>query len=313
MADIALDELFCETVVLDLRCRCEANQPISVDALKAALAENVKVIDSQLKLATVEYEKTQQTALVTGSGEQLLLLTSEAHHDVTGKPAPELETMRTIIEGGRRHGEILDRLADPGSRRQVRSSTRVMCALDVALPQPVQIRDFGCFVDHFATLAPEFKGHALEDVELPKIRFRAPAVLHSEPIGGDRTRIWSCGPSTSSPARLRTRDSPVCWGAVEATSHETDAPAHIFGYTIFQRFQRPRDTQLERSPPDSVSSKEQGLFRDAECPRPLDRDGPTKSFSLDFPAAVPGVEVFCSGTVPVDAAWNTGGSSNRET
>lgn len=40
ITDIALDELFCETVVLDLRGRCEANQPISVDALKAALAEN---------------------------------------------------------------------------------------------------------------------------------------------------------------------------------------------------------------------------------------------------------------------------------
>ncbi|RZA17013.1 MAG: hypothetical protein EOP02_22115, partial [Proteobacteria bacterium] len=35
ITDIALDELFCETVVLDLRGRCEANQPISVDALKA--------------------------------------------------------------------------------------------------------------------------------------------------------------------------------------------------------------------------------------------------------------------------------------
>ncbi|MER2223366.1 MAG: hypothetical protein ABS976_17425, partial [Rhodococcus sp. (in: high G+C Gram-positive bacteria)] len=64
-----------------------------------------------MKLATVEYEKTQQTALVTGSGEQLLLL-ERAHHDVTGKPAPELETMQTIIEGGPAAREILDRLAD---------------------------------------------------------------------------------------------------------------------------------------------------------------------------------------------------------
>ncbi|MFD9678500.1 cyclase family protein [Rhodococcus sp. NPDC059969] len=40
ITDIALDELFCETVVLDLRGRCKANRPISVDALKGALAEN---------------------------------------------------------------------------------------------------------------------------------------------------------------------------------------------------------------------------------------------------------------------------------
>ncbi|MFC9515511.1 cyclase family protein [Nocardiaceae bacterium NPDC056970] len=40
ITDIALDELWCEAIVLDLRDRCAANTAISVDALEAALAEN---------------------------------------------------------------------------------------------------------------------------------------------------------------------------------------------------------------------------------------------------------------------------------
>ncbi len=108
-----------------------------------------------MKLATVEYEKTQQTALVTGSGEQLLLL-ERAHHDVTGKPAPELETMQTIIEGGPAAREILDRLADeqPASAIVDAGDVRWMSPR----PQPVQIRDFGCFMDHFRNARARIQG-----------------------------------------------------------------------------------------------------------------------------------------------------------
>ncbi|MHA4854353.1 cyclase family protein [Rhodococcus sp. MSC1_016] len=40
ITDIALDELWCEALVLDLRGRCAANTAISVDALDSALSEN---------------------------------------------------------------------------------------------------------------------------------------------------------------------------------------------------------------------------------------------------------------------------------
>ncbi|WP_165968324.1 cyclase family protein [Saccharopolyspora elongata] len=40
ITDIALEELWCEAIVLDLRGRCAANTAISVDALESALAEN---------------------------------------------------------------------------------------------------------------------------------------------------------------------------------------------------------------------------------------------------------------------------------
>ncbi|SEL71696.1 cyclase family protein [Rhodococcus maanshanensis] len=40
ITDIALDELWCEAIVLDLRGRCAANTAISVDALEAALTAN---------------------------------------------------------------------------------------------------------------------------------------------------------------------------------------------------------------------------------------------------------------------------------
>lgn len=40
ITDIALEELWCEAIVLDLRDRCEADTAISVDALESALAEN---------------------------------------------------------------------------------------------------------------------------------------------------------------------------------------------------------------------------------------------------------------------------------
>ncbi|MFE4360347.1 MULTISPECIES: cyclase family protein [Streptomycetaceae] len=40
ITDIALDELWCEALVLDLRGRCELDAPITVEALEAALADN---------------------------------------------------------------------------------------------------------------------------------------------------------------------------------------------------------------------------------------------------------------------------------
>ncbi|WP_217222395.1 cyclase family protein [Streptomyces anulatus] len=40
ITDIALDELWCEALVLDLRGRCEPDAPITVEALESALAAN---------------------------------------------------------------------------------------------------------------------------------------------------------------------------------------------------------------------------------------------------------------------------------
>ncbi|SFY44496.1 cyclase family protein [Streptomyces atratus] len=40
ITDIALDELWCEALVLDLRDRCEPDAPITVEALESALADN---------------------------------------------------------------------------------------------------------------------------------------------------------------------------------------------------------------------------------------------------------------------------------
>jgi kynurenine formamidase len=40
ITDIALDELWCEALVLDMRGRCEPDAPITVQALESALADN---------------------------------------------------------------------------------------------------------------------------------------------------------------------------------------------------------------------------------------------------------------------------------
>ena len=189
-----------------------------------------------MKLATVEYEKTQQTALVTGSGEQLLLL-ERAHHDVTGKPAPELETMQTIIEGGPAARETLDRLADepPASAIVDAGDVRWMSPL----PQPVQIRDFGCFMDHFRNARARIQGVALEDVELPKIQLERPLyyIANRLAVTGHKSDVvW---PEYSS-LRDYELEFACVLGARWNRQLTRGCPCAYLRLHHLQRFQRPR-------------------------------------------------------------------------
>jgi len=277
-----------------------------------------------VKLATVEYEKTQQTALVTGSGEQLLLL-ERAHHDVTGKPAPELETMQTIIEGGPAAREILDRLADepPASAIVDAGDVRWMSPL----PQPVQIRDFGCFMDHFRNARARIQGVALEDVELPKIQLERPLYYIANRLavtGHESDVVW---PEYSS-LRDYELEFACVLGRGGTDISRADASAHIFGYTIFNDFSA-RDTQLEEIStglglskskdfsnanvlgPWIVTADEVGDPYQLEMTARINGDEVSRGTSADMDHRFEDVisfaststrlypgEVFCSGTVP---------------
>ncbi|MFD0621667.1 hypothetical protein ACFQ2K_05615 [Streptomyces sanglieri] len=86
-----------------------------------------------MKLATVEHDRAERTALVLDQGERLLLL-DRAHRLVTGEHAPALTTMQTIIDGGEPVRQTLERLAAQAPPK--RSSPHPSCAGSPRCPGP---------------------------------------------------------------------------------------------------------------------------------------------------------------------------------
>ncbi|GAA1407457.1 fumarylacetoacetate hydrolase family protein [Kitasatospora putterlickiae] len=193
-----------------------------------------------MKLATVEHERAERTALVLGQGERLLLL-ERAHHLTTGEHAPALATMQLIIDGGDPVRRILDRLAarEPAEAVVAASEVRWLAPL----PRPVQIRDFGGFMDHFRNARARIQGIPAEQVELPAVMLERPLYYFTNRLsvtGHDSDITW--------PAYSSVRDYELEFacvlgrGGTDITAAE--APSHVFGYTIFNDFSA-RDTQLE--------------------------------------------------------------------
>ncbi|MFE6664962.1 fumarylacetoacetate hydrolase family protein [Streptomyces sp. NPDC057697] len=193
-----------------------------------------------MKLATVEHDRAERTALVLDQGEHLLLL-DRAHRLVTGEHAPALSTMQTIIDGGEPVRQTLERLAGQAPPEAVVAASEVRWLSP--LPQPVQIRDFGSFMDHFRNARSRIQGIPADQVELPAIMLERPLYYVTNRLsvtGHDSDIHW--------PAYSSVRDYELEFACVLGRGGTdipaTDAPAHIFGYMIFNDFSA-RDTQLE--------------------------------------------------------------------
>lgn len=193
-----------------------------------------------MKLATVEYEEAEQTALVLEDGKKLLLL-GRAHALMTGEPAPELSTMQRIIDGGAPVRAKLDRIAAAAPDQAVVQAKDVRWMSP--LPQPVQIRDFGCFMDHFRNARARIQGIPVSEVELPAIQLERPLyyVANRLSVTGHEVDVrW--------PAYSTLRDYELEFACVLGRGgmdiSREHAHDHIFGYTIFNDFSA-RDTQLE--------------------------------------------------------------------
>ncbi|WP_335937673.1 fumarylacetoacetate hydrolase family protein [Streptomyces sp. PTD5-9] len=193
-----------------------------------------------MKLATVEYDRVERTALVLDQGERLLLL-DRAHRLVTGEHAPALTTMQTITDGGEPVRQTLERLAAQAPPEAAVAASEVRWLSP--LPRPVQIRDFGSFMDHFRNARSRIQGIPADQVELPAIMLERPLYYVTNRLsvtGHDSDIHW--------PAYSSVRDYELEFACVLGRGGTdipaADAPSHIFGYTIFNDFSA-RDTQLE--------------------------------------------------------------------
>ncbi|MEE1745395.1 fumarylacetoacetate hydrolase family protein [Streptomyces sp. JV184] len=193
-----------------------------------------------MKLATVEYDRAERTALVLDQGERLLLL-DRAHRLVTGEHAPALTTMQRIIDGGEPVRQTLERLAAQAPPEAVVAASELRWLSP--LPRPVQIRDFGSFMDHFRNARSRIQGIPADQVELPAIMLERPLYYVTNRLsvtGHDSDIHW--------PAYSSVRDYELEFACVLGRDGTdipaADAPSYIFGYTIFNDFSA-RDTQLE--------------------------------------------------------------------
>ncbi|MFF8717633.1 fumarylacetoacetate hydrolase family protein [Streptomyces sp. NPDC015184] len=193
-----------------------------------------------MKLATVEHDRVERTALVLDQGERLLLL-DRAHRLVTGEHAPTLTTMQTIIDGGEPVRQTLQRLAEQAPPEAVVAASEVRWLSP--LPRPVQIRDFGSFMDHFRNARSRIQGIPADQVELPAIMLERPLYYVTNRLsvtGHDSDIHW--------PRYSSVRDYELEFACVLGRDGTdipaADAQSHIFGYTIFNDFSA-RDTQLE--------------------------------------------------------------------
>ncbi|MFI6925777.1 fumarylacetoacetate hydrolase family protein [Nonomuraea spiralis] len=193
-----------------------------------------------MKLATVEYEGAERTALVLDQGERLLLL-DRAHHLLTGRHSPALTTMQAIIDGGEPVRQTLERLAGQAPDEAVVAASALRWLSP--LPRPVQIRDFGGFMDHFRNARARIQGIPADRVELPAVMLERPLYYLTNRLavaGHDSDITW--------PAYSSVRDYELEFACVLGRGGTditvADAPSHIFGYTVFNDFSA-RDTQLE--------------------------------------------------------------------
>ncbi|MFF9346307.1 fumarylacetoacetate hydrolase family protein [Streptomyces sp. NPDC014734] len=193
-----------------------------------------------MKLATVEYDRVELAALVLDQGESLLLI-DRAHRLVTGEHDPAPTTMQRIIDGGEPVRQNLERLAAQAPSEAVVAASEVRWLSP--LPRPVQIRDFGSFMDHFRNARSRIQGIPADQVELPAIMLERPLYYVTNRLsvtGHDSDVHW--------PAYSSVRDYELEFACVLGRGGTdipaADAESHIFGYTIFNDFSA-RDTQLE--------------------------------------------------------------------
>jgi 2-keto-4-pentenoate hydratase/2-oxohepta-3-ene-1,7-dioic acid hydratase in catechol pathway len=284
-----------------------------------------------MKLATVAQGARPHPALVLDDGCYLLL--DQAWELLTGDPSDSLASMLAIIDGGQAALDQVHRLREavPAEAIADPSDVRVLAPL----PEPRQIRDYGCFPDHFRNAFSRVRGVRPEDIELPQVYLDRPLhylVNRLAVVGQDADIEW---PSFSS-----VRDYELEFACVLGRGGRDiavdDADAHIFGYTIFNDFTA-RDTQAE----EIASGLGMSKCKDFDASNSLGpwivtADELTDPYQLDMTARINGTEVsrgtsagmhhrfadmiaftsvsttlhagevLCSGTVPTGCGLETG-------
>lgn len=193
-----------------------------------------------MKLATVRKAGSDHPALVLDGGSTYLLL-DVGWHELTGRAPQHLASMLAIIDGGadalQQISEV--RAADSATARLAAAEARLL----PPLPEPPQIRDYGCFPDHFRNARARRDGVAPGQVVLPPILLERPLYYLVNRLGlsgPDDDIAW--------PAYSHVRDYELEFACILGRGGRdiarSEADAHIFGFTIFNDFSA-RDTQAE--------------------------------------------------------------------
>ncbi|MGN6606516.1 MAG: fumarylacetoacetate hydrolase family protein [Jatrophihabitans sp.] len=241
-----------------------------------------------MKLATLRTPSgSHHPAVALDDGESYLLL-DVAWRTFTGTEPTHLRTMLSVIDGGdTARSQIEDVLrAAPSEARLDGADARLL----PPLPEPRQIRDYGCFPDHFRNARARRDGVPPDAVTLPPIMLERPLyyLVNRLTLAGD-------GDDIAWPTYSRVRDYELEFACILARGGR-DIPAstaedHIFGFTIFNDFSA-RDTQAEEIASGLGMSKGKDFDRSNSFgPWIVTADEVGDPYRLDMVARINGEEV----------------------
>jgi len=241
-----------------------------------------------VKLATVRTASgAQHPALVLDDGASYLLL-DLAWRTHTGSDSGHLRSMLSIIDGGDEARQQIDDVSHVAPDVACVDADQVR--LLPPLPDPRQIRDFGCFPDHFRNARARRDGVPPASVVLPPIMLERPLyylVNRLALAGHDDDIAW--------PAYSHVRDYELEFACILGRGGcdiaASSADTHIFGYTIFNDFSA-RDTQAEEVASGLGMSKGKDFDRaNSFGPWIVTADELTDPYRLDMVARINGEEV----------------------
>ena len=215
-----------------------------------------------MRLVTFQTGAGHARAGALVDGDRTIIDLQAAHEARYGQPSPHLGSVLAMAEGGQ---AALDVAADLVSGSAAGGSVRIGrdgAKLLAPIPRPPQMRDFLCFEKHLvqafrqarivrSRLFPDPQV-AMDDMErrgilaVPQTWYERPIFYHPNRmnvVGLDEDVTW---PDYSSLMDFEL-EFGVYIGKGGRDIDAADAPAHIFGYTIFNDFSA-RDEQTREMP-----------------------------------------------------------------
>ncbi len=215
-----------------------------------------------MRLVTFQIGATQGRAGALVDGDRKIVDLQAAHEARYGRPSPLVSSVLAMAEGGQAALDVAAGLVSAAVAGGAGLLDRDGAKLLAPIPRPPQMRDFLCFEKHLvqafgqarivrSRLFPDPQA-AMDDMErkgilaIPQTWYERPIFYHPNRmtvVGLDEDVVW--------PDYSNLMDFELEFGAYIGKGGRdiaaADAPAHIFGYTIFNDFSA-RDEQTRDMP-----------------------------------------------------------------